>query len=122
MNKGYYKELIVRQKSMDLFMAVYSITSHFPKEEIYGLTAQIKRAVISIPSNIAEGSKRSSRKDFCHFLYTAYGSGAELETQIEIAKRLSFCTQEEFAKCESLLSEVMKMLNKLIDQLEIDIA
>jgi len=67
---------------MDLVIEIYSLTKCFPKEEVYGLASQMKRAAISIPSNIAEGSKRSSRKDFCHFIYNAYGSGAELETQI----------------------------------------
>lgn len=80
----------------------------------------MKRAAVSIPSNIAEGSKRGTRKDFCHFVYTAYGSGSELETQIEIAKRLSLVNPLKFEKCGNLLSEVMRMTNKLIDGLEKD--
>lgn len=83
-----YKGLIVWQKSMDLVTKVYRLTESFPREEMYGLTSQVRRAAISIPSNIAEGRLRSSRKEFRNFLFTAYASGAELETQIEIAKRL----------------------------------
>ncbi len=113
-----YKELVVWQKSMDLVIEVYQLTKEFPKEEIYGLTSQMKRSAVSIPSNIAEGSRRSSRKDFCNFLYHAYGSGAELETQVEISKRLSFGKVDKYEKVKSLLNEVMRMLNKFIDQLE----
>lgn len=85
-----YENLIVWQKSMDLVTAIYELTRQFPKEEVFGLTSQMRRAAVSIPSNIAEGSRRGSRKDFRNFLLIAYGSGAELETQIKIAKRLSY--------------------------------
>ena len=114
-----YENLIVWQKSMELVILIYKLTKNFPKEEVYGLTAQIKRAVISIPSNIAEGSKRSSRKDFRNFLINAYGSGAEIETQIKIATRLNFCKKEDCHLAENLLSEVMRMLNKLCDKLKV---
>lgn len=77
-----YKNLDVWKKSFELAKVVYTTTKHFPKEELYGLVSQIRRAVVSLPSNIAEGSKRSSRKDFCQFLRIAQGSGAELETQL----------------------------------------
>ena len=83
-----YRDLIVWQKSMDLVVEIYKLTKNFPKSEIYGLTSQMKRCAVSIPSNIAEGRRRGSRKDYRHFLIIAYGSGAELETQIEIVKRL----------------------------------
>lgn len=112
-----YENLIVWQKSMDLVIAVYALTGKFPKEEIYGLTSQMRRAAISIPSNIAEGSRRSSRKDFRNFLLNAYGSGAELETQIRIAKRLSFGEAKDYVSADALLSEVMRMLNKLTHEL-----
>ena len=112
-----YKNLIVWQKAMDLVTAVYRITANFPREEIYGLSSQIKRAAVSIPSNIAEGSRRSSKKDFRNFLLVAFGSGSELETQLEIAKRLSFVTPNDSALAENLLSEVMKMINKLSDSM-----
>lgn len=113
-----YENLIVWQKSMDLVIDIYKLTEQFPKEEIYGLTVQMRRAAISIPSNIAEGSRRSSRKDFRNFLLNAYGSGAELETQIKIAKRLQFGVNKDYLKTESLLSEVMRMLNKLTNNLK----
>lgn len=108
-----YKDLIVWQKSMELVTAIYDITKSFPKEEVYGLTSQMKRSAISISSNIAEGSRRSTKKDFRHFLITSFGSGAELETQIEISKRLGFIRSTDCAKVDSLLNEVMRMLNKM---------
>ena len=85
-----YKDLIVWQKAMDLVELVYKLVKYFPKEEVYGLSSQIKRSTISIPSNIAEGRRRGTRKEYRQFLIIAYSSGAELETQIEIAKRLAF--------------------------------
>jgi four helix bundle protein len=112
-----YKDLIVWQKSMDLVTVIYELCLKFPKEEIYGLTSQIKRSAVSIPSNIAEGSRRGTRKDFGHFILNAYGSGAELETQIEIAKRLNFGNKPAFDKIDALLNEVMRMLNKMHSEL-----
>ncbi len=114
MKSSDYKDLIVWQKSIKLVAAFYKLTGQFPKEEIYGITSQMKRAAISIPSNIAEGSKRGTQKDFTHFLTIAYGSGAELETQIEIAKILPFGIKQSYSEVESLLAEVMRMLNKMI--------
>lgn len=81
-NINSYKDLIVWQKSMELVKSIYEMTANFPKEEIYGLISQMKRSSISIPSNIAEGKRRGTRKDYRQFLVIAYGSGAELETQI----------------------------------------
>lgn len=78
--------------------AIYKLTENFPKSEIYGLTSQMRRAAVSIPSNIAEGKMRGTRKDYRHFLLNAYGSGAELETQIEIAKQLCFGRNVDFNK------------------------
>ena len=89
----------------------------FPKEEIYGLSSQIKRSAVSIPSNIAEGKRRGTRKDYRQFLVIAYGSGAELETQIEIAKMLQFGKSLNYDTIDRSLEEVMKMLNKLISSL-----
>lgn len=103
---------------MNLVVEIYQILKSFPKEEIYGLTAQMKRAAISIPSNIAEGKLRGTRKDYRHFLVTAFGSGAELETQLEIARQLHFVTTSSLLKSTSLLNEVMKMLNVLISKLD----
>ncbi|HLD60832.1 MAG TPA: four helix bundle protein [Patescibacteria group bacterium] len=119
MNEGIesYKDLIVWQKAMELVLEVYVLTNNYPKEELYGLTAHTKKTVISIPSNIAEGRRRGSRKDFRHFLIMAFGSGAELETQIEIGRRLPFGKELNFSKVDSLLDEVMRMLNKMISNL-----
>lgn len=109
-----YKELIVWQKSIDLVVEIYLLTEKFPKEEIYGLTSQMRRAAVSIPSNIAEGRFRGTKVDYLHFLRIAYSSGAELETQIIIAKRLSKTKELQYIKAESFLTEVMKMLNTMI--------
>ena len=114
-----YEKLIVWQKSMDLVIAVYELTDKYPKEERYNLTLHSRRTVISIPSNIAEGNRRGSRKDYRHFLLNAFGSGAELETQIKIAKRLCFITEENGNnKIDGLLDEVMRMLNSMINKLK----
>ena len=112
-----YRDLVVWQKAMDLVIAVYRLTEIFPVNEQYGLTAQIKRAAISIPSNIAEGRRRGTRKDYRQFLIIAYGSGAELETQSEIAKRLRFINDDDYNRISALASEVMKMLNTMIARL-----
>lgn len=113
-----YENLIVWQKSMDLVVFIYKLTEKFPRDEIYGLISQMRRASVSIPSNIAEGNRRSSKKDFRNFLLNAYGSGAELETQTKIAKRLQLGRFEDYLKIETLLSEVMRMLNKLTSELK----
>ncbi len=113
-----YKDLIVWQRSMDLVVEIYRLTECFPRSEIYGLTSQMRRCAVSIPSNIAEGRRRGTRKDYRHFLIIAYGSGAELETQIEITKRLSFGEKSDFVKVENLLNEIMRMLNKMLSTLK----
>lgn len=102
---------------MDLVIAVYELTEQFPKSEIYGLISQMRRCTVSIPSNIAEGRRRGSKKDYRQFLVIAYGSGAELETQIEIAKRLPFGKNLDYVKIDRLLLETMKMLNKMLSTL-----
>lgn len=107
-----YEKLIFWQKSMDLVEIIYKITNNFPQNEQFGLTLQMRRCSVSIPSNIAEGSKRNSDKDFYHFLTISFGSGAELETQLQIAKRLNFINEKEYQEINSLLSEIMKMINK----------
>lgn len=108
-----YRDLIVWQKSMDLTEEIYRITKNFPKEEIYGITSQMRRCAVSIPSNIAEGRYRGTRKDFLNFLRIAYASGAELETQIEIVKRLPETKMLDYSRADALLSEIMRMLNVL---------
>lgn len=114
-----YKELIVWQRAMELIKAVYELTEDFPKTETYGLMMQMRRAAVSIASNIAEGSRRGSRKDFRHFLINAFASGAEFETQFEIGKMLSFGKEVRYAKAEKFLDEVMRMLNRMIGNLQI---
>jgi len=111
-----YTNLIVWQKAMQLVAEVYALTRNFPKEEMHGLTSQMRRAAVSIPSNIAEGRLRASDKEFRQFLLTSFGSGGELETQIEIAKQLQFATAGDCAKASALLTEVMKILNTLISK------
>jgi four helix bundle protein len=109
-----YEKLTVWQKSMDLVEEIYKLTDKFPKSELYGLVSQMRRSAISIPSNITEGSRRKTSKDFGQFLAIAFGSGGELETQNKIALRLNFLNEPEYRTIETLLQEVMKMLNKLI--------
>ncbi|MEK7516820.1 MAG: four helix bundle protein [Patescibacteria group bacterium] len=108
-----YKELVVWQKSMDLVVEVYKLASLLPKDEMYGLASQMKRAAVSMPSNIAEGFRRNHKPEQTQFLSVAYASGAELETQIEICKKLGFCTTDQTKTAAALLDEVMRMLNKL---------
>ena len=112
-----HKDLIVWQKSVDLVIEIYKLTDQFPKSELYGVISQMRRAAVSIPSNIAEGRRRGHRKEFRQFLLNSYGSGGELETQIEITKRLYGSKDLTFEKVGSLLDEVMRMLNKIIGKL-----
>ncbi|OGY36955.1 MAG: hypothetical protein A3E36_01145 [Candidatus Andersenbacteria bacterium RIFCSPHIGHO2_12_FULL_45_11b] len=112
-----YRDLIVWQKAIDLVTQLYKITNKFPREEIYGLTSQMRRSAVSIPSNIAEGRNRGTKKDYVQFLRIAYGSGAELETQITICKRLKLIITAECIEIDSLLDEVMRMLNAMIRKL-----
>lgn len=109
-----YNDLLVWQRAMELVVVVYELTKNYPKSELFGLISQVRRSAVSIPSNIAEGSKRGSKKEYRQFLIIAYGSGAELETQLEIAKRLDFGDVENYEKANGLLNEVMRMLNVMI--------
>ncbi len=113
-----YRDLLVWQKAMDLVVACYGATEQFPKTEIYGLTGQLRRAAVSIPSNIAEGRGRQHLPEFIHFLHIAQGSLAELETQIQIAHRLNYI---EAQQCQTLLqqtNEIAQMLHGLIRSLK----
>ena len=112
-----YKDLIVWQKAMNLVVEIYAITEKFPQQELYVLTSQMRRAAVSIPSNIAEGRRRGTRKDYRQFLLIAYGSGSEFETQIEIAKRLSLGKSVDFSQADLQLDEVMRMLNVMVHKL-----
>ena len=113
-----YEDLIVWQKSMDLVVEVYKLLKLLPDDEIYALSDQIKRAVVSIPSNIAEGQERGTTKDFVRFLYIAKGSKGELETHLSICVRLNFLTPAQIAPALNLLNEISKMLNSLIYKLD----
>ena len=113
-----YKDLVVWQKSMDVVQMVYNATKSMPKEEMYSLTDQIKRAAVSIPSNIAEGQSRNSVKEFIQFLAIANGSKAELETQIIIAQRLGYIGNDEAQEILSEISEVSRMLASLVKYLK----
>lgn len=110
-----YRDLIVWQRSMELVVEIYDLTEKYPKAELFGLVSQMRRCAVSIPSNIAEGRRRYGKKEFRRFLVISYASGAELATQIEISKRLPFGKELDFEKTEIFLSEVMKMLNKMVN-------
>ncbi len=109
-----YKDLIVWQRAIELVTLVYELTSKFPKSELFGITSQMRRAAVSIPSCIAEGWGRKSPKEFYQFLSISYGSTLELETQLILSKKLRFATELEFEKTEAILLEVVKMLNSII--------
>ncbi|WP_187647926.1 four helix bundle protein [Nitrosophilus labii] len=113
MRNNQYRDLIVWQKAMKLVELVYEKLLYFPKEEIYGLASQIKRSVISIPTNITEGKGRKTDKEFIQFLHIALGSLYELQTQIELAKRLNMI--ENIDEIENRSLEIEKMLNALIN-------
>ena len=105
-----FKELNVWKEAKDFSVFVYKVTMQFPKTEIYGITSQINRAVISIPSNIAEGAGRNSNKDFSRFIHIALGSSFELETQLMIAYELSFIEEQSFQMLIEKLNKIQKML------------
>lgn len=113
-----FKELLVWQKSINFVTEVYELTYLFPKDEMYGLTSQIRRASISIPSNIAEGNSRRSLADYLQFLKIARGSCAEVETQLIIAKNLHFLNEEKYSELNENIIEISKMLNALINLLK----
>lgn len=106
-----YRELFAWQKSMDFVEAVYRATTNFPKEELYCLSSQIRRASISVPSNIAEGQGRQSTREFRNFLSIAYGSLREVETQLMIAARLNYLSEQELKRLLELASEVGRLTN-----------
>ena len=110
-----HKDLKVWQESMDLVEDVYKLTSTFPKEELFGLTSQIKRSCVSVPSNIAEGAGRKGKAEFARFLYIAMGSLSELDTQLELAERLSFWKRDEeiFKRVYYIKSMLAKLIKSL---------
>lgn len=109
-----YKELKIWQKAMDLTEEVYSLVKLLPKEETYGLSDQLRRAVVSVPSNIAEGKGRGSDKEFIKYLSISRGSLLEVETQLIICNRIGLLKEEKISVALSLIQEINKMINALI--------
>jgi len=118
----HYKDLIAWQKAMDLISVLYDATDDFPKRETYSLTDQMRRAAVSIPSNIAEGQAHFSRREFRHFLRHSCGSLAELETQILIAQRRKYLSASQTAELLRRTHEVGRILNGLLNSLKERIA
>lgn len=112
-----FRDLIVWQRSVQLSVAVYKVTEQFPTEERFGLSDQMRRASISIISNIAEGRHRGSKKEFIRFLSIAYASARELEAQLHVAKQLPRIQGNDFDQCDNLIIEVSKMLNIMIQKM-----
>lgn len=115
---NYFKELKVWQKAIELVTDTYLKTQSFPKEEIYGLTSQIRRCAISIPSNIAEGCGRKTNKDFNNFLGISLGSAFEFETQLIICKNLGYIKESDFKFLESEIQHIQNMIIKLQSTIE----
>lgn len=113
MSLNSHKDLIVWQKSIILAKEIYLLAGNFPKSEIFGITSQMRRCVVSIASNIAEGYGRKSRNEYNQFLSISYGSSLELETQLIIAKSTHLASDQEFTASEAPLLEVLKMLNAM---------
>ena len=109
-----HKDLEVWQKSIALVTEVYSVSASFPKEEMYGLVGQVRRAAISVPSNIAEGAARQSNKEYIQFLHVALGSLMELDTQLVIANNLNFLSNQSLNNIQLKIEDIGKMLNGLI--------
>jgi four helix bundle protein len=112
-----YRSLIAWQKAIDLACDIYTIAERFPNRERFVLAQQICDAAISVPSNIAEGRGRGTRKDFCHFLYYARGSVYELETHLTMARRLRYVTEQEEADLLERSARVLRLINGLIRRL-----
>ena len=112
-----FRDLVVWQRSMQLAVTVYDLTKHFPREEIYGLTSQMRRSAVSIPSNIAEGQGRANPAEFRQFVSIARGSNCELQTQLELALALKLVDPASINSAQQLSEEVRKMLYGLISSL-----
>lgn len=112
-----YKDLLVWQKGLQLVKQIYLLTQSFPAEEKFGLTAQMRRAAVSVPSNIAEGQARQTTGEFVQFLAIAKGSLAELETQLILSAELGFCNEGEAAAVLEVITQLQKMLSSLKSKL-----
>lgn len=113
-----HKDLDVWKKSVLLVTSIYELTKSFPKDEIYGITNQIRRSAVSVSSNIAEGSARQGNKKFIHFLYISLGSLSELETQLIISNNLKYISDSSFKRMMNNLDEIGKMLTGLISYMK----
>jgi len=113
-----HKDLDVWKRSIEMVTSVYKLTRNFPKEELYGLTSQIRRSAVSVPSNIAEGAGRNSNKELLQFLYYATGSLSELETQLIIAHNLSYLNEEQKQSFDITFGSIFKMLSRLVQSLK----
>ena len=112
-----FKDLKIWQKGIEIVKDVYTITRSFPNEEMYGLTSQMRRSAVSIPSNVAEGFRRFHNKEFAQFLHIAFGSAAELETQLIIAEELKYFNSENNKKIFEKISHLSKMIKSLLKKL-----
>ena len=115
--KAYYKDLVVWQKAMLLVTEIYRLTRTFPKDEVFGLSSQLRRAAVSVPSNIAEGQGRLTKGEFRQFLGQAKGSLMELETQLLIGQNLGYLQQDQISALLDMTGEVGRLLNGLINSL-----
>jgi four helix bundle protein len=113
-----HKRIDVWNKAIDLTIDIYKLSETFPRTELYGLTSQMRRASISIPSNIAEGAARQTKKEFINFLHMAQGSLSELDTQLVIASRLEYISTETYKEIENKIETISKMLTGLIKSLK----
>ncbi|MEK6619300.1 MAG: four helix bundle protein [Nitrospirota bacterium] len=116
--KKPHKKLDAWKAALDLVLAIYRETDRFPKEELFGLTGQVRRAAISVPSTIAEGAVRQTKKEFINFLHMAQGSLSELDTQLELAKRLGYLAEENWTMLDGKAERIDKMISGLIRHLK----
>jgi four helix bundle protein len=112
-----FRDLLAWQRAMDLVVAVYQSTDNFPKDELFGLVSQLRRAAVSIPSNLAEGFGRRSRTEYARFMLLSMGSLFEVQTQLEIALRLKYLSSESFEKLAKLSREVEYLLSRLREKM-----
>ncbi|HTI64928.1 MAG TPA: four helix bundle protein [Gemmatimonadaceae bacterium] len=108
-----FRELTVWQFAMDLAVEIYAVSGRFPRDERFGLTAQLRRAAVSVAANIAEGNARHSRAEYRHFVSVAHGSVAEIETELSLAERLRFAEGDELSKVRALSDSISRMLTNL---------
>lgn len=114
-----YEDLLVWRKAIGYVTEIYRATAGFPRPEIYGLTSQLRRAAVSVPSNIAEGQSRVSKKEFHHFLSNAGGSLSEIETQLVISENLGYLTHDRASALRSQSNEIGRVLNGLLSSIRV---